>query len=181
MAPKAPRRGSTNNTTAEAAFMTGDGRKTSTVAEVDTSKNPNGPRNLTKHRLVQHGIWAPAGATTRILYAANSDAGCSLDGARKTNQDSFIMHIPDPKGKTALFGVFDGHGENGHLVSRNCRAQYADMFKSNLAKRGDPDAAVKAAYIELDQHCNGECDCSQSGMQSTFGRVRWAGMGVGGR
>ena len=157
MGPKkeAPRRGSTNTSSADAQYLS--------TEQSSSSKLPGDRKNLTKHRVVQHGIWSPAGAGTRIIYAANSDAGCSLDGQRKTNQDSFVISVPDPKGKTALFGVFDGHGENGHLVSRNCIAQFPTMYQNALTKRGDPSAAVKSAYIELDQHCNGECDCSQSG------------------
>eukprot|EP00966_Prymnesium_polylepis_P171309 3960000-Prymnesium_polylepis.2 len=167
MAPKNPRRGSTNTSTTEAAFMTDNGRNNvsanncAPAGGAPATGGQSGPRNLTKHRLVQTGIWTPAGASTRIMYAAGSDAGCSLDGQRKTNQDSFLINVPDPKGKVALFGVFDGHGENGHLVSRCCRARYGDILKGAMAKRAnDLDASTTAAYIEVDQECNQQTDCS---------------------
>ena len=51
-------------------------------------------------------------------YAANSIAGRSSDGRDKQNQDAFLIVNElggDPE--VALFGVFDGHGRNGHLVS----------------------------------------------------------------
>ena len=168
MPPKNPRRGSTNTSATEASFMTGDNRSSVGVGgpakESATPSGAGGPKNLTKHRLVQTGIWTPAGASTRIMYAANSDAGCSLDGQRKTNQDSFVISVPDPKGSTALFGVFDGHGENGHLVSRCCRARYPNILKAEIKKRpNDLDAAVTAAYVNVDQECNAQTDCSQSG------------------
>ena len=163
--------------------MTGDNRS-SIGAGTPTPKEgaaapptAGGPRNLTKHRLVQTGIWTPAGASTRIMYAANSDAGCSLDGQRKTNQDSFVITVPDPKGSTALFGVFDGHGENGHLVSRCCRARYPEILKAEMKKRpNDLDAAVTAAYVNVDQECNAQTDCSQSGTPCDRpAAARWGG------
>ena len=77
-----------------------------------------------KHRVVQHGTWTPKGAPARVVFGAVSDAGCSLDGQRKTNQDSFIAAVPHPFGSTSLFAVFDGHGENGHLVSRQVMSEF---------------------------------------------------------
>ena len=52
------------------------------------------------------------------ILKKTSIAGRSSDGRDKQNQDSFLIVNElggDPE--VSLFGVFDGHGRNGHLVS----------------------------------------------------------------
>jgi hypothetical protein len=52
------------------------------------------------------------------ILQKTSIAGRSSDGRDKQNQDSFLIVNElggDPE--VSLFGVFDGHGRNGHLVS----------------------------------------------------------------
>ena len=150
-------RGSISTSQADAQFLTGE-----IHTNEDIKKAGAGPRLVNKHRLVQTGTWNPSGTSMRVMYAASSDAGCSMDGERKTNQDSFLINVPDSK--SALFGVYDGHGEHGHLVSRCCRSKYVELLKAQQAKRpNDFDAATREAYLDLDQECNADIDCSQSG------------------
>jgi len=121
------------------------------------------PKVINKHRVVQSGLWAPKGASVRSVWAVCSDAGCSLDGARKTNQDSYMVSMPDASAPEVLFGVFDGHGEHGHLVSRQCKAQFPALLKTARQQRPDLASAQSAAYVEQDHACTVSIDCSQSG------------------
>ena len=61
-----------------------------------------------------------------------SQAGKGEDGFVKVNQDSFLViqneyKLPDFN----IFSVLDGHGENGHLVSRFITKYLATFFKKN--------------------------------------------------
>lgn len=64
--------------------------------------------------------------------ASHSQAGKGEDGFIKVNQDSFLVieneyNLPDFN----IFSVLDGHGENGHLVSRFVTKYFATFFKKN--------------------------------------------------
>ena len=61
-----------------------------------------------------------------------SQAGKTEDGQTKINQDSFLVieneySLPDLN----IFCVLDGHGENGHLVSRFVTKYFATFLKKN--------------------------------------------------
>ena len=117
-----------------------------------------------KHRVVQTGVWNPPGTgMMRAVWAVCSDAGCSIDGSRKTNQDSYLVDLPRPDMPELLVGVFDGHGEHGHHVSRLCKAQFSELLRT--AERSHPNlqSAMTAAYVEQDCACTSTLDCSQSG------------------
>ena len=117
-----------------------------------------------KHRVVQTGVWTPPGTgMMRAVWAVCSDAGCSIDGSRKTNQDSYLVDLPRPDMPELLVGVFDGHGEHGHHVSRLCKAQFSELLRA--AERSQPNlqSAMTAAYVEQDCACTSTLDCSQSG------------------
>ena len=122
-----------------------------------------GPRFVTKHRQVHTGIWVPPGTGVRAVWAACSDAGCSIDGNRKTNQDSFLVEMPKADGPELLVGVFDGHGEHGHHVSRQCKAQFGGLLKRQIPSHPDLASATSAAFVEQDHQCTVALDCSQSG------------------
>jgi serine/threonine protein phosphatase PrpC len=71
----------------------------------------------------------------------------------KTNQDSFLAvpHFHNEKSKL-LFGVLDGHGTNGHYVSRFISNRLPGMlaeWASDLQK--DPGATLKKAFLKVDQ------------------------------
>ena len=54
---------------------------------------------------------------TKFAYATS--VGYNPNNPKKVNQDSYIL-MPNMMGKLGLhmFGVCDGHGANGHLVSQ---------------------------------------------------------------
>ena len=130
------------------------------IAQEPTASNSSSKE---KHRVIQQGTWTPKGAPARVVFGAVSDAGCSLDGQRKTNQDSFIAAVPHPFGSTSLFAVFDGHGENGHLVSRQVMAEFGRLLHTEQQRKRDLASAMTAAYMEQDRACTAAVDCSQSG------------------
>ena len=72
-------------------------------------------------------------------------AGRNQDGKTKTDQDTPLVHlnVGDIAGFN-LFGVLDGHGPDGHYVSRFCRDYfikrmigYADYCKKKGLKTPD--------------------------------------------
>jgi serine/threonine protein phosphatase PrpC len=53
-----------------------------------------------------------------IRYTAKTRAGCNPDKQPKTNQDSYVCISNFGKVMNFyMFGVFDGHGINGHFAS----------------------------------------------------------------
>ena len=61
-----------------------------------------------------------------------SQAGKGEDGFTKVNQDSFLV-LQNQYGLKDfnIFAVMDGHGVNGHLVSRFATKYFTSFFKSN--------------------------------------------------
>ena len=76
MPPGQARRGSTHLSNQNIGFQPIGGMNLPSAANV--------PKAPEKHRIVQQGTWTPKGAPARVVFGAVSDAGCSLDGARKT-------------------------------------------------------------------------------------------------
>ena len=148
------RRGSTNQSVNVTAPSLAVGQQHKGGASTGSAGQP---------RVVQQGTWTPKGVAARLVYAACSDAGCSLDGHVKTNQDSFMAVVPHPFGSTALFTVFDGHGEHGHLVSRQAVSEFGRLLHQEQARRPDVRSALASAFLEQDRSCSSSVDCSQSG------------------
>ena len=74
-----------------------------------------------------------------INYASSTMAGTNGYGLTKTNQDSFIIKVEKNNNNENeyTFGVFDGHGAEGHLVSQaikqffmNC--SFYDYIKNSM-------------------------------------------------
>ena len=64
-------------------------------------------------------------------FACRTKAGKDLSGQTKTNQDNFLA-----KNKIfnllnySAFAVFDGHGINGHTISKYIKEYFIDFFTS---------------------------------------------------
>jgi len=55
-----------------------------------------------------------------------------MDGSHKQNQDNYFMKLKFMNDKNMnLFGVMDGHGQDGHLVSQFIKSH----LPSNIEKR----------------------------------------------
>ena len=94
-----------------------------------------------------------------------SSAGKDSFGKRKVNQDVYLVKINmnDIEGFN-LFGVLDGHGENGHLVSRFARNFIIEEIQNNIQKSNkkslseiysllikDNYSLIKKAYQKVDK------------------------------
>ena len=108
-----------------------------------------------------------------------SQAGKGEDGFTKVNQDSFLVLQNQYNMKDFnIFSVMDGHGVNGHLVSRFVTKYFTSFFKNNKKmnsnknedevyyrlKKNDSDILTRAfRHAERDIEKNGEIDANFSG------------------
>ena len=77
-----------------------------------------------------------------------SQAGKSEDGFTKVNQDSFLVLQNQYNLKDFnIFAVLDGHGVNGHLVSRFATKNFASFFKNN--KKMNSNSNEDEVYYRL--------------------------------
>lgn len=84
-------------------------------------------------------------STTAGGFIVNSYGGYSKKGyapynPKKKNQDALIM-AEDPKTRSLLFCVMDGHGEDGDKVSQSIKSKFANY----LFKHKDFATDMKAA------------------------------------
>ena len=87
-------------------------------------------------------------------YGAYSQAGKGEDGFTKVNQDSFFVLQNQYNFKDFnIFCVLDGHGVNGHLVSRFITKYFTSFFKNNKKMNSNNDE--DAVYYRIKKK---ECD-----------------------
>ena len=87
--------------------------------------------------------------------ASLSQAGKGEDGFTKVNQDSFLVLQNEYNLKDFnVFSVMDGHGVNGHLVSRFVTKYFTTFFKKNK-KMNSSNANEDQLYYRLKKN---ECD-----------------------
>lgn len=72
-------------------------------------------------------------------YYGKTEAGTDIFGKTKINQDSFLtlLNIYNLK-NFSVFGVLDGHGINGHLVSKYAKNYFQNFF-ANIDNNEDHD------------------------------------------
>ena len=108
-----------------------------------------------------------------------SQAGKGEDGFTKVNQDSFLVLQNQYNLKDFnIFSVLDGHGVNGHLVSRFVTKYFTSFFKNNKKmnsnknedevfyrlKKNDSDILKRAfRHAERDIEKNSDIDANFSG------------------
>ena len=108
-----------------------------------------------------------------------SQAGKGEDGFTKVNQDSFLVLQNQYNFKDFnIFSVMDGHGVNGHLVSRFVTKYFTSFFKNNKKmnsnsnedevyyrlKKNDGDIIKRAfRHAERDIEKNSDIDANFSG------------------
>ena len=87
--------------------------------------------------------------------ASLSQAGKGEDGFTKVNQDSFLVLQNEYNLKDFnVFSVMDGHGVNGHLVSRFVTKYFTTFFKKNK-KMNSSNANEDQLFYRLKKN---ECD-----------------------
>jgi serine/threonine protein phosphatase PrpC len=93
----------------------------------------------------------PEGRVKKV--GAYSQAGKGEDGFTKVNQDSFLVLQNQYNFKDFnIFSVLDGHGINGHLVSRFITKYFTSFFKNN--KKMNSNENEDAVYYRLKKKDN---------------------------
>ena len=124
-----------------------------------------------EHRLARSGEWQPKGVAARAVWASVSETGSAIDGSRKINQDACVASVPSELGSSALFAVFDGHGEHGHIVSQQAASELPRLLESELRRTPDVRSALVAAHLEQDRQCTQAIDCTSSGSTAVTCRL----------
>jgi len=94
---------------------------------------------------------------SRPLMGVESQHGMMPDDSNKTsegkiNQDRGCYKYPFCGNRQcAFFGVFDGHGAEGHLVSEYVIGVIAEAVETHLMDGADPESALKAAFVETEE------------------------------
>lgn len=84
-------------------------------------------------------------------YGGYSKKGYAPYNPKKKNQDALIM-AEDPKTRSLLFCVMDGHGEDGDKVSQNIKSKFANY----LFKHRDFATDIQAALTDVIARCETE-------------------------
>lgn len=99
----------------------------------------------------QVGTVTDQAQTDWLRYFSLSNAGYEPDGNKKTNQDAFISYGDFGDPTVSIFGVFDGHGACGHLVSAYCKREIPKALdKATLlqeSNKAEPDLGVVGKLI----------------------------------
>ena len=100
-------------------------------------------------------------------YGQITKAGRNQNGEKKTNQDVFLVkiNIGDIKGFN-IFGVLDGHGPHGHLVSKFCKNFFIRKMNSlamecknnQITKPEDIYARLKKSNFDFFKNAFHEAD-----------------------
>mmetsp|Transcript_12041 Transcript_12041/g.39605 ORF Transcript_12041/g.39605 Transcript_12041/m.39605 type:complete len:358 (-) Transcript_12041:1696-2769(-) len=118
----------------------------------------------------------PEDGKVSLTYSVWSYPGAEPGKPMKENQDSFV-HIDMHELNTLFFGVFDGHGMNGHHASRflvdkfeQRLRQIAESEKGKQAgKKGDYGSELKTLAREINgQLLKQKFDLSTSGSTGTM-------------
>ena len=151
-------------------------RKSKVKEDKDKKEHHRGSTQIVPEELKVNAL-----ATGRVKnVASQSQAGKGEDGFTKVNQDSFLVLQNEYNLKDFnIFAVMDGHGVNGHLVSRFVTKYFTSFFKKNKKmnsscadenqifyrlKKNDHDIVKKAfRHAERDIEKNGEIDANFSG------------------
>jgi serine/threonine protein phosphatase PrpC len=121
---------------------------------ITTIKDDTKEKEKSKHRSSTHTIpdeckinAIPEGRIKKV--ASLSQAGKGEDGFTKVNQDSFLVlqNLYNFKDFN-IFSVMDGHGVNGHLVSRFVTKYFTSFFKNNK-KMNASNESEEAVYYRL--------------------------------
>mmetsp|Transcript_14100 Transcript_14100/g.23485 ORF Transcript_14100/g.23485 Transcript_14100/m.23485 type:complete len:362 (+) Transcript_14100:85-1170(+) len=101
----------------------------------------------------QEEVTASASDTGFIVnsYGGYSKKGYAPYNPKKKNQDALIM-AEDPKTRSLLFCVMDGHGEDGDKVSQSIKSKFANY----LFKHKDFGTDIQAALTEVIARCETE-------------------------
>lgn len=113
-------------------------------------KRKNSHRGPSRNKSLSSDLREPKPEThPGITFAVRTKRGLGANG-KKINQDSFVsvLHFRDSP-REHLFGVFDGHGPNGHLVSNFLSSNIAHCLTHQLTQNAAPEIALHLTYKHL--------------------------------
>lgn len=121
------------------ADATVDGRRGSSAVK---DRNDSGDTPLQTSSVSLDGA---AGTIVRS-YVGMSKKGYAPYNIKKENQDSCFMH-EDPQTRSLLLGVFDGHGEHGHLVSKHLEKRLPSSVMNHPSWATSPKTAMAEMLV----------------------------------
>lgn len=131
--------------------------------------------------LASQGQNSDKASNAMLRYASLSNAGYGPEGGKKTNQDAFVTIMEFGDATTSAFGVFDGHGQVGHVVSAFVKKKWPENMDKTLLKAetqnpGDGEAIRKMlekSFTETNKQLekDRQIDSSLSGTTATGGVV----------
>lgn len=123
---------------------------------------------LTPPEKDQAGGVLPAGEPIKCKVAAMSCAG-QKSGHKKANQDAYCF-MRSACSRCLLFGVFDGHGPNGHDVAGYCKKRLPEELMKLPSLVPDPSSAFGTAFHAVND-CLLESDSSVSGTTAVMAQL----------
>lgn len=116
-----------------------------------------------------------ANAVTRCGYKTRT--GSQMSGPKRNNQDSFMIvpNLSDVNGQYA-FGVFDGHGTYGHLVSNLVTERLPHLLAGQLRTASSSksiEQGLERSFLQVQQDLIvSPIDCSLSGSTACLVLIR---------
>ena len=100
---------------------------------------------------------------TIVKYSFYSRGGCNREGQPKTNQDSCISREEEiNSSKEYIFGVFDGHGLDGHLISQSIKNFFENINFQKLTPKENILSTYKSLSTYIQTQNNFDVLCSGS-------------------
>ncbi|KAK9800175.1 hypothetical protein WJX73_003721 [Symbiochloris irregularis] len=94
-------------------------------------------------------------------------------GYKKQNQDNCFAFEKYVAAGQALFGAFDGHGPNGHLVSGFVKQHLPIVLVNQLAAENDTESALVKGFLEVNESLTAtRIDCEFSGSTAVVSLLR---------
>lgn len=105
--------------------------------------------------LIQTIIPISANFINRCMF--KSRVGTVYGKNKKENQDSFIIYSNLLGSQSNyLFSVCDGHGNNGHKVSRYLKHSFPSIFEKHLSKGQLSENSIKSSYRSAIKECESQ-------------------------
>ena len=104
------------------------------------------------------------GALLGAEWLAKSMPGGDLGEPVKTNQDAVTASVVDKRAGIVFAGVFDGHGEHGHVVSQRVASDMLTNLQAHAGWNGGRGIAETGGKSTLDQAFIDACNATNDGL-----------------
>jgi len=100
------------------------------------------------------------------LAGGASVRGCIHEDLGQPNQDTFLIDE-----KHRIFAIFDGHGDQGHVVASDIKQRLVEQFTTSLNRASSVEDAFVHAFSVLDHHVCSQKSSNSSGSTATIAYV----------